>query len=201
MDLALTWTIVAERLEALPRGAAYQLSKTLGMNSSYLYRKLKNGGDLTERQAQAVRAFFGEANETPTHQTPPPRDTSNKLPVYGYAAATDGDRIALNEGEIIDWIELPHGLALGPGEFFGVRPMGSSMEPRIFPGETLVVRKNYPPARDKDVVIEFSDGSGVIKTYEGQRQGRVFAKQWNEPRTLDYDATTVRALHAVAFKL
>ncbi|MBI1684440.1 S24 family peptidase [Caulobacter hibisci] len=201
MEEALTWTIVAERLETMPRGAAYQLSKTLGMNSSYLYRKLKSGGDLSERHAQQVRAFFNETPPEPQQFGPPPTSSRNKVPVFGYAAASDGERIALNEGEVIDWIELPHGLALGPGEFFGVRPMGSSMEPRIFPGETLIVRKNYPPARDRDVVIEFTDGSGVIKTYEGQRQGHVFAKQWNEPKTLTYEATKVRALHAVAFKL
>jgi len=194
----LTWKRVAELIAERPRGAAYQLAQRLRMNSSYFYRKLKTGGELTETQARAVREFLGQPTAPAAHS--PPRPERSRLPVYGYAAASDGDRIALNQGEVLDWVELPMGIALGPGDYFVVRPLGSSMEPRIFPGETLVVRRGYPPARDKDVVIEFADGTGLIKTYKGQRDGRVFLEQYNPPKPLDFDATGVK-LHAVAFKL
>lgn len=201
MDEPLTWKSLSARLAAMPRGSKHQLSKKLGLDPSDFYRRLNRSGELTERQARIVRAFLGESEaEAANDPGPPPTVSGPRLPIYGYAAASDGDLIALNEGHVVDWLELPHGLLLGPGEYFAVRPIGSSMEPRIFPGETLVVRRNYPPARDKDVVLEFADGSGLIKTYEGQRQGRIFVKQWNEPRTLDFDATGVK-LHAVAFKL
>ena len=200
MDEGLTWTVVAARLKEMPRGAPFQLSKKLGLNSSDFYRRLKRNSGLTEGQARVVREFFEEEPSRTMVQAAPPR-SGKKLPVYGYAAASDGERIALNDGDVVDWLELPLGIELGAGEYFVIKPYGSSMEPRIFAGEPLVVRRNYPPAQNKDVVVEFHDGSGVIKTYKGQRSGRVFVEQWNEPKVLDYDATSVKALHAVAFKL
>lgn len=199
-----TWDEVRARVDSLGRGAPYRLAQRLGMNTSYFYRKLKSESPLTARQAQVIKEFLEGPDAVPTRGEgsgmPSPGDRT-RLPLYGYAAGSDGDIVALNEGNILDWIELPMGLRLGPGDYFAVRPIGSSMEPRIFAGETLIVRRNYPPARDKDFIAEFTDGSGVIKTYKGQRDGRVFAEQFNPPKTLDYDATRVKALHAVAFKL
>jgi SOS-response transcriptional repressor LexA len=204
MDELQTWNDLAARVKALPRGAAYKLAAAMGMNASYFYRRINHPkGELSVLQARTARDFFKAAEDdtAPPPFMAPSSSGAIKLPVYGYAAGSDGDLIAMNEGQVLEWYELPHGLLLGPGEFFIIRPIGSSMEPRIFAGDPVVCRRNYPPARDKDVVIEFTDGAGVIKTYQGQRAGRVFAKQWNEEKTLDYDASKVRALHAVAFKL
>lgn len=200
-DLPLTWKRVAERLDERPRGSAYQLSKRLGMNSSYFYRKLKSGGELTESQARLVRDFLGEGPPPSAGVAPPSglRDR-DRLPVFGYAAGDGGDRISLNETQVLDWLELPMGIALGPGEWFVVIMPGSQMEPRIFPGEKLVVRKGYPPARDQDVVVELEDGSALVKTYKGQRDGQIFLEQFNERKTLNVAATGAR-LHAVAFRL
>ncbi len=97
-------------------------------------------------------------------------------------------------------MELPAGIA-PPGEAFVIQAFGSSMEPRIFDGEALVVVRRMPPVRDRDAVIEFSDGSAVVKTYKGQRNGRVFGEQFNPPQMVDYDATTVRAIHRVWCRL
>lgn len=206
MDELQTWADVADRIRASPRGAKQKLARALNMDPSYLYRRLNHAaGQLTVHQSKAIARFFENLAEEVTFdedaKPAAPRGEPHRLAVYGYAAGSEGELIALNEGQVLEWLELPHGLALMPGDFFVIRPIGSSMEPRIFPGDTVVVRRNYPPARDKDVVIEFTDGSAVIKTYQGQRSGRVFAKQWNEEKTLDYDATKVRAMHAVAFKL
>lgn len=197
-DDVLTWEDLRKRLEPKGRGAGYQLALRLGMNSSYFYRKLKTAAPLTALQAQAAREFLGEPGEARQPLPAPPR---RRLPVYGYAAAGGEETIALNDGQIIDWLDLPMGIELGPGDYFVVRAIGSSMEPRIFPGENLVVRRAYPPAKGKDVVVEFSDGTGLVKTYQGQRDGHVFLEQYNPPRTVNADATKVRALHAVAFRL
>lgn len=197
-----TWEELKARLNDEPRGTPYRLAGSLGLNPSYFYRKLGKGGALTVAQAKTISAFFsGELGEAP--EGPPAAATAGRrrLPVFGYAAAGGEDLIAMNDGEIIDWIELPMGLELGPGDWFVVLPAGSSMEPRIFAGEPQVVRRNTPPIRGKDVVVEFADGTGVIKTYKGQRDGQVFVEQWNEHRQLNYDATKVKALHGVSFKL
>lgn len=201
MDTApLTWADVATRLKERGRGAPYQLAQRLSLNPSYFYRKLKGRGEPTERQAYLVRAFLENAPDGETSAPAQPVDR-RRLDVYGFAAAGPDEVFALGEGQAIDQLELPMGIELGPGEYFVVRPPGSSMEPRIFPGEPLVVRRHYPPARDKDVIVEFSDGTGLVKTYKGQKDGRVLVEQFNPPKLLSFDATSVRALHAVAFKL
>lgn len=197
-DAVTRWDQLADRLKARPRGAGYQLAQALAMNSSFFYRKLKSRTELTARQAQIVAAFL---SGTQSAEPQPPAGGPRGLPVYGYAAGGGEETIALNDGQIIEWLQLPLGLELGPGEWFAVRAIGSSMEPRIFPGEYLVVRRNYPPGHNKDVVVEFRDGTAVIKTYRAQRAGRVFVEQFNPPRGLDYEATAVKALHGVAFKL
>lgn len=192
------WDEVAEALKARGRGAGYQLATAMGMNSSFFYRKLKSRTPLTVDQARAVRAFFARDDAPPPREGP---DQGRSLPVFGYAAAGGDETIALGDGQVIEYLQLPLGLELGPGDWFAVRHPGSTMEPRIFPGEYLVVRRGYPAGKGKDVVVEFVDGSGVVKTYQTQRDGQVFVEQYNPPRVLNYEATRVRALHGVAFKL
>lgn len=196
-DELRAWPDVQRRIKALPRGAPYQLAQALGMNSSYFYRKLKSLDELSVGQARAIAAFLAGVPTEPDGAPP----GAGLIPVFGYAAAGGEDLIALNDGQIVEWMPLPMGLEVGPGEWFIVKGIGSSMEPRIFAGDPLLIRRKHPPSHGKDVLIEFSDGSGVVKTYRGERQGRVFAEQWNERKMVDYDATKVKALHGSVIKL
>ncbi len=200
-DAVLSWDQVRQRIDALPRGTGYKLAQALGMNSSYFYRKVKGGGELTARQSAIVAMFLGEQVGELMPETPAPPADRTRLPVFGFAAAGGEDIIALNDGQIVDWLQLPNGLELGPGEYFAVRAIGSSMEPRIFSGEHMIARRNYPPGRGKDVIVEFKDGTGVVKTYSTQKDGHVFVDQYNPPKQLGFEQTTVKALHAVAFKI
>lgn len=205
MDEPMTWALVKARLDKAGRGAQAALARRLKIDPSYFARKLTRGQELTVSQARAIDAFFQEIEEGADFSSlqeeqapfiPAPR----RVPMFGYAAASGGDRIAFNTGDVLDYVELPSGVT-PPGEVFIVRTFGSSMEPRIFDGELLVVQRNVPPARGRDAVIEFRDGSGVVKTYEGMRNGRVYAHQYNDDRTLDWDATTVKAMHNVWCRL
>lgn len=202
MDDLLTWRDVATRLGECERGAQGRLAKALDIDPSYFSRKLKVAGELTVREQRKVSAFF--ANE-PLADFDSDRaleeHPAGRLKVFGYAATSDGDRIALADDRVLDMLHLPAGLDLDPEEYFAVLPIGSSMEPRIFAGEPQVVRRKYPPARDRLCLIEFSDGTAVIKSYRGQRDGRVFGEQYNPPKILDYDAATVKSLHAIWIRL
>ena len=202
MDDLTDWRAVAAHLAPMPRGSRNRLAKRLDMDPSYLQRKLNKGGPLTVPQSRAIETFLSDGGEDISAPDRPPRDDApyRRVPVYGYAAASGGDRIAFNTGEVLDWMELPMGLA-PRGDVFVVRALGSSMEPRIFDGESLVIQRAVPPTRDRDALIEFNDGSGVVKTYKGQRDGQVFAHQYNDDRELRYDASTVKALHTVFCRL
>lgn len=196
MDDPQTWMDVAERPELQRRGGKLGLARHLDMDPSYLGRKLGQRKSLTLTEAAKVKAFLnGEDSETPA-------PLGRRVPIYGYAAmgsAGEGDageRIAMGTGDVLDWTELPAGL--NPrGECFVIHPIGSSMEPRIFEGEPLLVLVKQPPLRNGDALIEFNDGTGVVKSYSGTRQGRVWVHQFNPDEGRDYDAASVKNLHRV----
>lgn len=202
MDSLLTWFDVAERLKGVERGAQSRLAKALKIDPSYFSRKLKSRTDLTMREQRQVEAFFALEPEAEfVSDTAIETVRSGRLKVFGYAATSDGDRIAIASDRVLDMLQLPAGLDLDPEEYFVVLPIGSSMEPRIFAGEPQVVRRGYPPARDKKCLIEFSDGTAVIKAYRGQKDGRVFAEQYNPAKVVDFDASSVKAIHAIWLSL
>lgn len=197
MDEPRTWAELAAHPLMQARGAKNQLARHLRMDPSYLGRKLEQNRSLTLAEAEAVRAFLG-GDEVDLVAAP----TGRRVPVYGYAAmgsAGEGDageRIAMGTGDIIDWTELPAGL--NPrGDCFVIHPIGSSMEPRIFEGEPLLVLVRQPPLRNGDALIEFRDGTGVVKSYRGTRDGRVWAHQFNPDEGRDYAASSVKALHRI----
>jgi phage repressor protein C with HTH and peptisase S24 domain len=200
-DDVLTWADVKRRLTSTPRGTQSKLAKALDIDSSDITRRLARGGELTARQKAVVeQVLSGDAGPLPEPRAIMSR--GHRLPVFGYAAGDDGDLVLMNEGAIIDWLELPMGITLDrPDEYFVVRHTGPSMEPRFFPGAHHVVRRNYPPAYGRDCLIEFSNGHGAVKLYKGQRSGRVFGEQFNPPKTVDWDATGVKAIHTIAFTL
>lgn len=203
MDELTTWADVARELATRERGAQTRLARALGMDTSYLSRKLKTRGDLSLREVRKIEAFLKDEPESLDGLTEPAVQFMHRgqLKVFGYAATSDGDRIALASDRVLDTLQLPTGMDLDPDEYFVVLPIGSSMEPRIFAGEPQVVRRDYPPARDKKCLIEFNDGTAVIKAYRGQKDGRVFAEQYNPPKVVDYDATAVKTIHAIWLSL
>lgn len=204
MDSFDDWGDVADELERRgnKQGSQARLAEAIGLSASAVNKALGRRSGLKPAIRRRVEDYFaGRAveGETPTMGRAAPR--SNRLSVYGYAAAADGELISFSDAGVVDSIELPMGIELDPEQYFVVQAIGSSMEPRIFPGEMLVVRRNFPPGRDKRAIIEFRDGTGVIKNYRGQRDGRVFAEQFNPPKMLDYEGAKVKALHAVVLTL
>lgn len=71
-----------------------------------------------------------------------------RIPVLGYVAA--GIPIDAIE-DIVDWEEITPSMAAS-GKYFGLRIKGSSMEPRIVEGDTVIVR-SQSDADSGDVVI------------------------------------------------
>lgn len=201
MDEILTWADVAKRLSVKPRGAQGRLAKQLGRDPSQFSRMLRSRGELTLKQQRQIETLLESEADTDLAAEEPDTPPPGALQVYGYAATTDGDRIAIASDRLLDHMTLLPGIDLDPEVYFVVLPIGSSMEPRIFAGEPQVVRRRYPPRRDQKCLIEFNDGSAVIKHYRGQKDGRVFAEQFNPPRVIDYPATEVRAIHAICMAL
>jgi phage repressor protein C with HTH and peptisase S24 domain len=191
----LDWMTVGMRIDALGRGSRASLARALGMDRSQLARTLRKRGEYpTTVQAKRIEEVLAGGSPAEAPRAVP--SGAMRVPEYGYAAAGGADRLEMTESGIIDWIELPMGMHLR-GDYFVVRAPRSSMEPRIWAGERKLVQRNVPPGRDQDCVIEFNDGSAVLKTFRKERDGQVFAFQYNPEQELRYDASAVKAIHAV----
>ncbi len=81
------------------------------------------------------------------------------IPVLGYVRA--GYPIYAEEN-IIDYEEISNTMA-AKGEFFGLRICGISMEPRMFEGDIVIVRKQ-PDVESGEIAVVLVNGSdGTVK--------------------------------------
>lgn len=76
-----------------------------------------------------------------------------RIPVLGYVAA--GVPIEAIE-DIIDWEEIPEDIAMR-GKYFGLSIKGHSMEPRICPGDVVIVRQQ-PDIENGELAIVLING-------------------------------------------
>jgi phage repressor protein C with HTH and peptisase S24 domain len=164
------------------------------MDRSFLARKLRSKGYPKADQAVTIAQFL--AGDLPLEPLRPSPAEPQRVALFGYAFGEDRERIALSEDRVLDWIDLPRGMRLR-GDFFVIQMVGGAMEPRIRSGERKVVQRGVSPGPLQDAVIEFRDGSCVLKTYEKERDGYIFARQYNPERELRYPGAEVRAIHAV----
>ena len=83
-----------------------------------------------------------------------PSSEAHSLPVYARVAAG----IPLEaSGEVVDYEEIPEAMAR-TGDYFGLRVVGGSMEPKISDGDTVIVRKQ-PDAESGEIVVVMVNGS------------------------------------------
>lgn len=213
-DEPKTWREIDLVLAAMGRGSRAELGRRIRMDRSQLARTLRTKGYPSAKQWPAIDAFLKGRPEADNDAAGSPEAPATlRVPVFGRpvlvaisggggegGVAEDGpafgERFHFTRDQALDWVELPNGMSFN-GDLFLVRAVGSSMEPRIWAGESRLVQRGVPPARDQDVVIEFRDGTAVLKTFRTQRDGVVFASQYNPDLELRFDASTVKALHAV----
>jgi phage repressor protein C with HTH and peptisase S24 domain len=188
---------IPARLATMRRSQA-DLARHLNLDPSSLTKTIKGDRRVQPAEVIQIEQFFGEKLSVSTTAAPRTmrRTTPTKIPVYGYAAAGGDERIAYADGQVIDYLDPPP-FWRGGEDLAYVRLVGDSMEPRYFSGEIVPVRLNLPPAKGQDCLIEFNDSTALVKTYQGRREGRIFAEQYNERRGLDFDATSIRALHTI----
>lgn len=180
---------IRERLRRTGRSQA-ALGRHIGASKDSMSRLMTGQRRLQAAELPLIEEFFaGDRDKGPAYET---------LDVYGYAQAGGEDRIGLASDQVIDRIEVPAGMVRGPA--IGIRVAGDSMEPRLYSGETVIVALNVAPARDRDCVVEFRDGTGIVKQYRGQREGQVFLWQYNPEQEIRVDASKVKAIHAVLYR-
>lgn len=189
----LTWRTVGDRLSTMGRGAKNRLAKKLAMDPSDLSRRLQRGGEPTASQARMILDFL-DAPSGGSDTGVEPVEDRRRLPVFGYAALGGEDRVALASDQVLDFAEVPAGIVRG--EAFIVRLTGESMYPRLRSGESVLVERGVPPVRNDEVLVELTDGTGIVKEYRGQKDGYLFLFQYNPEGEVRLPLTQVRNIHA-----
>lgn len=106
-----------------------------------------------------------------------------RIPVLGNVAA--GIPIDAIE-DIVDWEEIPNAMAKA-GEYFGLRIKGSSMEPRISEGDTVIVRRQHDVESGEIAIIIVNGDEGTCKKVLKHAAGGITLVSLNpafEPRYL-----------------
>ena len=188
-----------ERLRRAGRTQA-ELARYIRLDPSSLTKTIKGERQLKADEMLAIEEFLNlpAGGSTNGLDERPRAARPQRVPVYGYAAAGE-DAFIFNDGRVLDTIDPPPGIR-GVGEIFAVRVIGSSMEPRLFPGEMVIAQHGLPPGREQDCVVEFMDGSGVVKMFAGRRDGRIYCRQLNPDKLVDWPVDQVKALHAVIWR-
>lgn len=180
---------IRDRLRRTGRSQA-SLGRAIGASKDSMSRLMKGERKLGAAELEWIKSFFADdVEQGPQYDV---------IDVYGYAQAGGQDAVSLANDQVIDRIEVPAGLVRGKS--IGIRVAGDSMEPRLFSGETVIVALDVPPQRDRDCVVEFRDGTGIVKQYRGQRDGVIFLHQYNPDTEVRVDATKVKAIHAVVYR-
>lgn len=92
---------------------------------------------------------------------------ARRIPVFSRVAAG----IPLEaSGDVVDYEEIPEIMA-SSAEYFGLRVVGDSMEPKISSGDTLIVRRQET-AEPGDIVVVLVNGSDAcVKKYRPYQDG------------------------------
>lgn len=189
------------------------LARHLALDPSSMSKLIRGARQLKAIELAKIEEFFAMAmDEVVADRTPGRihkidgaslfrRASIRKVPVYGYEAeGTRERRVAMTETKIIDYID-PHPLWNGLGELVGVRVIGEFMEPRLFEGELVIAQLNLPPVHGGDCLVEFNDGSGLVRSYISSREGEpVICRQWSPDSEVSFPRAEVRALHAVIWR-
>lgn len=125
------------------------------------------------------------------------RVAAGKLPVLGYAAAGDPDRLVML-AEVVGEVDTPPKL-IGVENAYALYVYGKSMIPRYYPGELVFVHPTKPLTADCFCVVQVGKNEpegGLIKQFKSWGEKLVVA-QFNPDETLTFDSEEVFDVHRI----
>lgn len=193
-----------------------EASQALGRNHAYLQQFLERGvpASLPEGVRGALAGLLqveedllrgpvpssGRTVSTPTRMLPQ-LGTADRLPVLGLAECGP-DGWALWNGEVVDYVARPSNLA-GVASAYAVFVVGSSMEPRYFPGELVHVHPGRPVTIGSFVLVQIrpkQDGEApraVIKRLVRRSGNKIVLEQYNPKKSFELKDQDVVSIHRV----
>mgnify|MGYP001310902491 CR=1 FL=1 len=180
----------------ISRKAAAKYAKAFGVAAGdILY---PSDGDESRLRAEPLTPRIPERNISPPFDLP--LASGRRIPILGQALGGE-EGIFLFNGEAVDWIVAPHALENVPGAY-GVYVSGSSMEPRYFPGETLLVHPHKPVARGDFVVVQTKGDNetvphGFVKQFVTWTPTRLILRQYNPDKEIEIERKDVVSVHKI----
>lgn len=122
---------------------------------------------------------------------PGPRD----LPVVGHVRGGQQGYF-FDNGLVQSYAERPWFL-LGQSNAYAVYVNDGSMEPAMRHGQLVYVSPAVPPTPGDDVVIQLTDGQGLIKRLLRRTARYLIVEQFNPEKRIEIPVGTVRSVHLV----
>lgn len=184
--------IMEEAKAGQAHGAQARVAERIGTNPAYLSQILseKTKAELGDRLARQIEQAFGKDHgwmDVPQRPAPSVREDSHgyvispelgitivSVPIVGRAIATPDQDGYFTDGDF----PVGHGDGFIPWpsrdpNAYALRVKGDSMQPRIRPGEYLIVEPNRGVAPGDDVVVQLKNGRKMVKQLLLMRAGEL----------------------------
>ena len=176
-------SITSERLQELRKARGYSqqdVAKLIGVGRT-TYLKYESGDNRPTRKLNELARLFNVSadyllglTDTPADPAPaqPPVQKvthyTYRIPVVGRVAA--GQPILAQE-EIIDYEYIDERLHKGGDQYFGLVVKGSSMEPTIHDGDTIIVRVQETVENGQIAVVLVDGEDATVKEVKESEEG------------------------------
>lgn len=160
--------------------------------SPSLATELKMGRvkSISSKNARKIAEYFDVSVDYLLYGEEAARPESVKIPVYGVIAA--GLPI-LAEQEIIDYEEIPAQMAKS-GEYFALQVRGDSMEPRMYSGDVVILRKSEEFESGKVCAVMVNGEEATLKRVLVRSNGITLIALNSKYAPMNFTAEQVREL-------
>lgn len=183
------------------------LARYMGWSDSRVSKLLNGGRHLKEFEAEKIRGFFkvtapsyetepvSDVRRVDTLPAIPPRSSMPKdVPILGTAWGGESGDFTMN-GETGGFASRPEKY-IGRKDIFALYVQGTSMEPRYYSGELIVVEKRRPPQNGDHVVVELlerPDGTreAYLKVLIARTGTKIKLAQYNPPKEIEIELAKV----------
>lgn len=197
---------IKDRLEKAGKNQA-DLARYMGWSDSMVSKLLSGARQLKAREADKILQFFGEADHSYEKEftsdvrrvdtTPaiPSRSVMPlDVPILGTAWGGESGDFTMN-GETGAFARRPPRYE-GRTDVFALYVEGTSMEPRYYAGELILVEKRRPPQNGDHVVVELNSGpdgnrEAYLKVLVARTPTKLKLRQYSPPKEIEIELTKV----------
>lgn len=213
-------SLIVQRKDEL-RKTLSEISVRIGRNHAYLQQFINRGvprnlpeevRPLLAAELEVDEERLRSASQKQKSPTRPPEPRNARIggaarlgatvPVYGHAMGGKEGQFVLNGNKVADILAPP--TLNGVIDAYAVYIVGTSMEPRYFPGEVVFVNPGLPVRKGDFVVAQVAgrEGEGeaplaYVKQFISRDGKRMKLQQFKPKRTLEFPDNKIVSVHRI----